>query len=167
MPSTAEQVAVIVDNMRRIFQVVHEHSKQAERTTGLTGPQLWALRIIARESPLSVSGIARRMYLHPATVVGILDRLERQRLVVRIRSQKDRRVVRVELTARGQTAIKRAPEAAQGLLVSKLERTSARNRAAIALGLKRMVELLGARGIPPKPMPPPGATRTSGKRVKR
>ena len=62
------------------------------------------------------------MYLHPATVVGILDRLEKQGLAARVRSTEDRRVVKVELTRQGQYLVKKAPEVAQGLLVSKLKK---------------------------------------------
>lgn len=36
-------VAEIIDDIRRVFQVVNEQSKQAKRETGLTGPQLWAI----------------------------------------------------------------------------------------------------------------------------
>ena len=83
MSKRSERVAEIIDNLRRVFQVVNEQSKKAEHETGLTGPQLWAIKTIAQEAPIMVSEIARRMYLHPATVVGILDRLEKQGLVVR------------------------------------------------------------------------------------
>jgi DNA-binding MarR family transcriptional regulator len=118
-------VAEIVNNLRRVFQVVNVQSKKAEKGTGLTGPQLWAIKTIAQEAPIMVSEIARRMYLHPATVVGILDRLEKQELVVRNRSTKDRRVVRVELTGQGRALVKEAPEVAQGLLVAGLEKLGA------------------------------------------
>ena len=79
-------VSEIIDNLRRVFQVVNEQSKKSERQTGLTSPQLWAIKTIAQEAPIMVSEIARRMYLHSATVVGILDRLEKQGLAARIRS---------------------------------------------------------------------------------
>src|SRR5512144_1828007 len=125
MATRAEIVAEIIDNLRRVFQVVNEQSKKAERETGLTGPQLWAIKTIAQEAPIMVSEIARNMYLHPATVVGILDRLEKQGLVARIRSTEDRRVVRVELTGQGRALVKKAPEVAQGLLVAGLEKLGA------------------------------------------
>src|SRR5512135_2604354 len=114
MSKKSEAVAEIVDNLRRVFQVVNEQSKRAEHETGLTGPQLWAIKTIAQEAPIMVSEIARRMYLHPATVVGILDRLEKQELVVRIRSTEDRRIVRVELTGKGKSLVRKSPEVAQG-----------------------------------------------------
>jgi DNA-binding MarR family transcriptional regulator len=150
MSKRSETVAEIIDNLRRVFQVVNEQSKKAEHATGLTGPQLWAIKTIAQGAPIMVSELARQMYLHPATVVGILDRLEKQGLVVRVRSTEDRRVVRVELTGQGRTLVKKAPEVAQGLLVTGLERLTTKELKNIAEGLDHLVEILGAQKIPPK-----------------
>jgi DNA-binding MarR family transcriptional regulator len=141
-------IAGIIDDIRRVFQVVHEQSRKAEKATGLTSPQLWALKTIAQESPIMVSDIARRMYLHPATVVGILDRLEKQNLVIRVRSIDDRRIVRVELTAKGRTLRKKAPEIAQNLLVGGLEKLPQRNLNKIASSMKQIVGMLGAQDKP-------------------
>ena len=80
MERKAVVVAGIIDDIRRVFQVVNEQSKKAKRETGLTGPQLWAIKMIGELSPVRVSDLAARMYLHPATVVGILNRLELQGL---------------------------------------------------------------------------------------
>jgi DNA-binding MarR family transcriptional regulator len=51
------------------------------------------LDLITRHSPLSPSSLARRVGLHPATVTGIVDRLERGGWVVRDRDPYDRRAV--------------------------------------------------------------------------
>jgi len=117
MSEKSKLVSDIIDNIRRVFQAVNEYSKKAERETGLTGPQLWAIKVIAEGAPIKVSEIARRMYLHPATVVGILDRLETRELVTRTRSREDRRVVEIEMTDQGRELLTRSPEVAQGLLV--------------------------------------------------
>lgn len=53
------------------------------------------LDLIARDGPLSPSVIAQRAGLHPATMTGILDRLERAGWVDRERDQADRRAVLV------------------------------------------------------------------------
>ncbi len=150
MRKRADTVAEIIDNLRRVFQVVNEQSKMVKHETGLTGPQLWAIKTIAHKAPIMVSEIARCMYLHPATVVGILDRLEKHGLVVRIRSTEDRRVVRVELTERGTALVKTSPEVAQGLLVSGLEKLNAKKLLNIAEALDQMATILGAQNIPPK-----------------
>jgi len=148
MSAKPDTVSEILDNLRRVFQVVNGQSKKAERETGLTGPQLWAIRTISQGAPIMVSEVARQMYLHPATVVGILDRLEKQNFVTRVRSMKDRRVVRVELTAKGDALVKKAPEVAQGLLVAGLEKLPLKRLENIAEGLDQLVVLLGDQGIP-------------------
>jgi DNA-binding MarR family transcriptional regulator len=51
------------------------------------------LDLIARHGPLSPSALARRAGLHPATMTGILDRLERGGWVARERDPSDRRAV--------------------------------------------------------------------------
>lgn len=150
MPGNAPVVADIVDNIRRIFQLLNEHSKKVKRETGLTAPQLWAIKTIAESSTMSVSDLAHRIYLHPATVVGILDRLEMIGLVKRVRSHEDRRVVKVELTAQGKALVKNAPEVVQGLLVSGLEHLSDKKLATIGDGMSVLVDILGVKSIPPK-----------------
>jgi DNA-binding MarR family transcriptional regulator len=143
-------VAAIIDDIRRVFQVVNEQSKKAERETGLTGPQLWAIKVISEAAPIKVSELARRMYLHPATVVGIIDRLEVRGLASRTRSKTDRRIVEVELTEQGHALVHKAPEVAQGLLVRGLESLPDRQLAKISGGLGLLVKLLGAQEIPPQ-----------------
>lgn len=54
---------------------------------------LGCLDTVARHGPLSPSALARRAGLHPATVTGILDRLERGGWVARERDPSDRRAV--------------------------------------------------------------------------
>ncbi len=53
------------------------------------------LDLVARDGPLSPSVLARRAGLHPATMTGILDRLERGGWVARDRDPSDRRAVLV------------------------------------------------------------------------
>ena len=159
-------IAAIVDNLRRVFQVVHAQSKKAERETGLTGPQLWAIKVIADAGPIRVSDLAARMYLHPATTVGILDRLEKKGLVMRVRSQKDRRSVETTLTETGREVVARAPEVAQGLLVAGLERLSERRLKTLDNGLAQMVTLLGAQEIPVQLFLSPEINRPCARRRK-
>lgn len=54
------------------------------------------LEIISRTGPLSPTALARAAGLHPATITGILDRLERAGWIVRDRDPADRRGVTVQ-----------------------------------------------------------------------
>jgi len=148
--STRPIVSNIIDSLRRVIQVVNEQSKRAEHETGLTGPQLWAIKIIAECAPIKVSDLARKMYLHPATVVGIIDRLESRGLVERKRSTKDRRVVEIVLTIQGNEMVRQSPEVAQGLLVIGLEALPDKKLINISEGLEQLVKIFGAQEIPPQ-----------------
>lgn len=152
MANNSKEIGEIIDNLRRVFQVVHEYSKKAKCKAGLTGPQLWTIKVLSELAPIKVSDLARRMYLHPATVVGILDRLEGKRLVSRSRSNNDRRVVWVNLTKQGEKMIAEAPEVAQGLLVSGLESLSLAKLKTIGEALNQLVKILKAQELPPKLM---------------
>ena len=152
MTQNSQKIPEVIDNLRKVFQAVNEYSKKAKRQTGLTGPQLWTIKVVAEFSSIKVSDLARRMYLHPATVVGILDRLETKGLVSRVRSSDDRRVVWVKLTKQGEELISKAPEVAQGLLVAGLEVLPVAKQRAIGKGLRHLVKILEAQGFPPKLM---------------
>ena len=57
------------------------------------------LDLVSRYGPISPSALARRAGLHPATMTGILDRLERDGWVTRDRDPADRRAVLVRAGA--------------------------------------------------------------------
>ncbi|GAA1846637.1 MarR family transcriptional regulator [Asanoa iriomotensis] len=59
--------------------------------------------LVTREGPLSPTALARRAGLHPATMTGVLDRLERGGWVTRERDAADRRGVAVH-AVRGRAA---------------------------------------------------------------
>lgn len=143
-------VADIIEDIRRVFYVLAEQSRKTEHETGLTGPQLWVIKLLDGASPMKVTELARRMYLHPATMVGLLDRLEVKGMVQRTRSDKDRRVVHVCATDLGLELVRNSPEAAQGLLVKGLEPLSDKKVKVISDGLEQIVKILGVQEAPPQ-----------------
>lgn len=148
-PKPDVMVAEIMDNIRRVFQVVNEQSKQVERDTGLTGPQVWGIKVIAEHGTIRVSDLAKKMYLHPTTVVGILDRLEKRGLVSRVRSTEDRRVVDVTLTEEGCKLVEKSPEVASNKITHGLASLSVSELTIIYHGLDRLAGILEATDMPP------------------
>ena len=143
-------IANVIDDVRRVFQVLIEQSKKIEHETQLTGSQLWVVKLLKEASPMKVSDLARRMYLHPATMVGLLDRLEAKGLLRRTRCEKDRRVVYINLTEKGDELEVNSPEVVQNLLVKGLEGVAGRELKTISEGLGHLVRILGVQDAPPK-----------------
>jgi DNA-binding MarR family transcriptional regulator len=142
----------IMDNIRRVFQILNEQSQRIKQETGLTGPQLWAIGVIHEHGPINISNIAKRMYLHPTTVLGIIDRIEARGLVSRNRSKDDRRVIWLELTQAGKDLVQSVPEVVQGLLWARLEGIALNDLAEIDEGIGHLVKIFGVQEMPPKPM---------------
>ena len=63
----------------------------------LKGSDLECCELINRYGPLSPTELARRAGLHPATMTGVLDRLERGGWIARERDPADRRAVIIHL----------------------------------------------------------------------
>lgn len=72
----------------------------------LTSPQVHALNWLAR-GPLAMGDLARLLGITEKTATGAVDRLERAGYVARVRDARDRRVVHVQLTRKGQATARR------------------------------------------------------------
>jgi DNA-binding MarR family transcriptional regulator len=66
---------------------------QVGESLGLRDVDLDCLDLISRHGPVSASSLAQLARLHPATITGILDRLEKAEWITRERDPADRRAV--------------------------------------------------------------------------
>jgi DNA-binding MarR family transcriptional regulator len=85
----------IKDSLRDLRNQLSMLNRQVGTHLDLKDVDLDCLDLVARHGPLSPTALARRAGLHPATMTGILDRLERAGWVVRERDPADRRAVTV------------------------------------------------------------------------
>ncbi|SDS23587.1 DNA-binding transcriptional regulator, MarR family [Paraoerskovia marina] len=100
-------------------------------STRLTVQQLRAIAVLMLDEGLSAHQLAKALGVSPATVSGILDRLEAGGLVRRRTDEKDGRVRRIAVTDQGVTAVRRivaddtapGPETLHQLSTEDLERS--------------------------------------------
>lgn len=76
----------------------------------LTQPQFRALRVVAKEGRVCMREISEEMFVTPANITGIIDRLESRGLLRRTGRRGDRRTTDIELTRKGELVQKRVTE---------------------------------------------------------
>ena len=141
----AQEAAEVVNNLRRLFKAIQEHSKAILRKTGLSGPQVWALTILGAEPELSLGELAERLFAHPSTVSGIVDRLEKRGAIRRAVDPLDGRGIRLSLTPLGRRLLKRSPPPFQVGLRTALEDLPSAQLRQLRRGLEQVVKETSAR----------------------
>lgn len=77
---------------------------------GVTSSQFKVLIIVAQFATDTPADLCRHLSLDSGSMTRMLDRLEQKDLIVRSRSDVDRRQVRIELTEEGKTLSNRLPQ---------------------------------------------------------
>jgi len=95
------EIDSILEAILYLYTESRRLTKELARQVDLTGPQLTVLKMLEGLGDLSLSELSERIRAQNSTVTGIIDRMERESLVVRTRSTEDRRVVKIKLTDKG------------------------------------------------------------------
>jgi DNA-binding MarR family transcriptional regulator len=89
--------ARIKDGLRDLSVQLSLLNHQVGTHLELRDADLECLDLISRYSPIGPTALAKRAGLHPATLTGVLDRLERGGWVVRTPNPSDRRAILVQV----------------------------------------------------------------------
>jgi len=135
-------ISEIMQSLRRIFKAIQVYSQEVSQKFGITGPQLWTLKALSANGSLPLGQLSKMMYLHPSTITGVVDRLEKKGYVVRDRVHEDRRVVMVQLTPNGRKVIRRAPSPIQGKMIYGLKKLKREDLNFIYHSVERLVKML-------------------------
>ena len=150
MPDKITRDTAIFETMqalRRIVRAIQDYSHEVSHNFGVTGPQLWAMKTIFQNDGISLGELSRKMYLHPSTISGVMDRLENKGYAVRYRNNADRRVVTVKLTPAGESLVKKAPNPAQGKLIHGLMNLDDDDLKNIYESVQRLVDIMEAQNL--------------------
>ena len=80
-------------NVRELSLQLALLDQQVARHLEMRDVDLDCLALLVRHGPMGASALARTAGLHPATLTGVLDRLEKSGWIVRARDDNDRRAV--------------------------------------------------------------------------
>ena len=89
--------------LARAFAVFNHRTAEHIRTFGLTQPQFGAIEVLGHKGPLTLGELCRKRLVSGGNMTVVVDNLERDGLVERVRSTEDRRAIVVRLTPKGKS----------------------------------------------------------------
>lgn len=151
MPETCYWQEVLV-SLRRIIRAIDLQSKRIAKNCGLTIPQVMILRSIRTLGDVTVKKLSDDVSLSQATLTSILNRLEDRLLIVRVRSQVDRRIVNARLTEKGLEVLSSAPPLLDEKFIRQFEGLQDWEKTQILSSLQRVATMMGAESIDAAPL---------------
>ena len=138
--------------LRRITRAIDLHSKKLQRETGLTTSQLLVLEAVVKLDTSTPSNIAKEVQLSQATVTNLVDRLERNGLVLRRKSTADKRAVEVHLTEQGRHMVELAPEPLQTGFLREYRKLERWEQHQLIASVQKIAVLMDAEDIDASPI---------------
>ncbi|MGM0940314.1 MAG: MarR family winged helix-turn-helix transcriptional regulator [Bacillota bacterium] len=122
--ATTDTINKIEKRMRYISGIIKQKGRQILNNYPITSPQFIALQWLLEEGDLTIGELSNRISLAFSTTTDLVDRMENNNLVERVRDAKDRRVVRIHVLEKGKTIIHEVIEKRQQYLGNVLENFS-------------------------------------------
>ena len=94
-------VAVIEKELRYISGIIKQKGREILSNYKITPPQFIALQWLFEEGDMTIGELSNKMYLAFSTTTDLVDRMEKNNLVQRVKDPNDRRVVRIHLLDEG------------------------------------------------------------------
>jgi DNA-binding MarR family transcriptional regulator len=168
------EAEAITEHIRAVRLTLKRPIAESIARSGLTAPQVGALKALAGGGPQSLKDLCARLGLAHSTVSGIVDRLERRGLVRRETDPQDRRLTRIVVTDEVKTFIATGAELHHPApLIEALRRATGEERSRILEGLTTLRHLLerggagrghGAPGDPRRNEPSRSTTKAGKKK---
>lgn len=142
----------ILGSLRRIIRAVDLYSRYLALRYSLTGPQLICVRQLLKHGSMAPGTLAKEIALSPATVTGIVDRLEKRGIVSRERSKIDKRKVVIALTRTGEQLVEQMPPPLHETFSRRLNELPPEEQAEIDRVLTRIVDMMEAQDMAASPL---------------
>jgi DNA-binding MarR family transcriptional regulator len=101
---------------------------ETKLTNSLTEGQLNLLEYLLQQEKMKPSDFIQHLETTPAAITTLLDRMEKSELINRERDSKDRRIVWITATEKGQAECQRGLEIRQEFIENYLNRISSHNQ---------------------------------------
>jgi len=147
-----EKYEQLLISLRRVIRAIDVHSRQLNKESGLTGPQLLVMQKISQLDGPMAKQVATEITLSPATVTNIIDRLEARDLVKRQRSVHDKRKVELYLSEKGVLVLKDAPQPLQQHFIERYQSLQSWEQSQLLSSVERIAAMMDAEKIDAAPL---------------
>lgn len=100
-----DEVAQMEKDLRHIAGIIKHNGRKILKNYTITPPQFIALQWLFEHGDMTIGELSQKMFLAFSTTTDLVDRMEKNDLVERVRDEKDRRVVRIKLLDEGKRMI--------------------------------------------------------------
>lgn len=95
---TANESIEVARLFQEVMNIFRHNMKKIITDTGMTAPQGMIIGILSHKGKMKITELSNHLGLSNSTVSGIIDKLEMKEMVVRERSNEDKRVVFVSIS---------------------------------------------------------------------
>ncbi|MDV6327157.1 MarR family transcriptional regulator [Idiomarina sp. PL1-037] len=138
--------------LRKVIRAIDLYSKQLNKYSGLTAPQLLILREINAANGITASKVAQNINLSPATVSNVIERLEHRQFIHRHRSEQDKRRVSLYLTEQGLNLLEKAPQPLQEDFIEKFQALAEWEQSLLLSSMQRIANMMDAERLDAAPV---------------
>lgn len=109
-------VAEMEELLRNVGTMLKKRGRDILSNFDITPPQLDALLVLREFGELTMGELCGKMFLACSTATDLIDRMERNHLIERVRDTNDRRVIRLKVLPKGSKVIDEVLEARRDYL---------------------------------------------------
>lgn len=135
-------VAEIEDLLRNVVTILKKRGRDILMNFDITPPQHDALLVLREFGELTMGELCQKMYLACSTATDLIDRMERNGLIERVRDKTDRRVIRLRVLPKGAEVVDEVLEARRGYMATAMAELDAPDKERLIQALEQINYLM-------------------------
>lgn len=133
-----ENIKDIERYLRKVDYIIRKKGREILLDFNITVPQFTALQILIYHENMTIGELSQSMDLACSTITDLVDRMEKNNLVVRKKDEKDKRVVKVEVLPNGHEILEEVLKKRVEYLNGKLIDFSYEDKLNLKIGLRSL-----------------------------
>lgn len=130
-----DTIIELEEELRHLCTVIKNKGREILTEFEITPPQFQALQTLINGEDMTIGELSNKMFLACSTITDLVDRMEKNQLVKRIRDEKDRRIVRILVLEKGHEIIRQVLHARRNYLADLLQDLTQQERDFILKGV--------------------------------